>query len=232
MTNVEKNKIVAIGDVHGCLDELNDLLEKIPKDRLLVFLGDYVDRGPKSAGVLDRIIELSEERECVFLMGNHEAMMVDAWQGIKPYLWHMNGGTSTLDSYGKGEEADAKLEYHIDWLLKNTELYYETDDYFFVHAGIPAFMTTEEAIKTPGIDYEMIWGRSHWSTRDEWLSWDKTVVCGHTIQNNPIIGEKRIGIDTGAFCEYGYGSGALTAILLPEKEIIQSRRKFDKKIIL
>jgi serine/threonine protein phosphatase 1 len=86
---------IAIGDIHGCLEQLKQLIDKLPKDKQLVFLGDYIDRGPDSAGVISFLRALSTERDCVFLSGNHEDMMLSNQD-----LWLINGGYQALLSYG------------------------------------------------------------------------------------------------------------------------------------
>ena len=108
--------LYAIGDIHGMRDELAELLAKLPlepSDRL-IFIGDYVDRGPDPKGVVDLLIEVAKQRECLFLMGNHEAMFLSfiGWQGPnyfgKEACLH-NGGETTLASYGYFE-SDASFE--------------------------------------------------------------------------------------------------------------------------
>src|SRR2546423_14418728 len=91
--------IAVIGDIHGRLDRLNRLLAQLPEDRTLVFLGDYIDRGPESRGVLQRLRRLARQRECVLLCGNHEDMMLDALAGAYDGAgtdWLRNGGDGTL----------------------------------------------------------------------------------------------------------------------------------------
>src|SRR5262245_1211953 len=96
-------RTIAIGDIHGCSTLLNRLLEAIQpaSDDTLIFLGDYVDRGPDSRGVLDRLLQLKESRQCVFLGGNHELMMMRARESRgEMKTWLQYGGAQTLGSYG------------------------------------------------------------------------------------------------------------------------------------
>jgi len=112
--------LYAVGDIHGRLEKLERLLAALPlqpEDRL-VFLGDYVDRGPDSRGVVDRLIRVAAERPCVFLMGNHESMFLDflGWQGA-PYfgsdVFLVNGGTETLVSYDWFEREPAGSSFRL-----------------------------------------------------------------------------------------------------------------------
>ncbi len=215
---------LAIGDIHGCLEPLKRLIETLnpkPSDTL-VFLGDYVDRGPDSKGVIDYLIELKQHYSCVFLLGNHEVLMLDYLSGLLSITdWERNGGIATLESY----TIDGTLEIpesHLDF-LKNCLLYYDTPDYFFVHGGVKPFRTIEENL-CKMTKLELVWERSHLddivlNAND--YKWEKTVVCGHTPIPRPIVLEKLIAIDTG--CVYNQHSrlGRLTAIALPENHITQ-----------
>lgn len=129
-----------IGDIHGCLVELNELLEQIPARDPLLFIGDYIDRGPDSAGVVDRVLQ--EAERSVFLKGNHEDMMMSYYrdpesrEGLAWTFWG-NGGPATLRSYGLSEQDrfDAYPAAHRKF-YEELELYYEDDDCIAVHAGL------------------------------------------------------------------------------------------------
>src|SRR3712207_4655927 len=131
--------LIAIGDIHGRLDRLNRLLFALPPDRPLVFLGDYIDRGPESRGVIERLIRLSRRRDCVLLCGNHEDMLLDAMCGAYEDAvsdWLRNGGDATLRSYGVSNIrrlAEALPEEHLNFLRGMRE-HWETEEYVFVHA--------------------------------------------------------------------------------------------------
>ena len=142
--------IYAIGDIHGELEKLDELLELLPleSDDTLVFVGDYIDRGPDARGVVERMIRLRDQRHCVFLLGNHESMLLDflgwtdeAYFGGDAFL--MNGGDRTLASYGYFDRENPDRETfqlpkdHEDFLL-SLQLYHREGDYLFVHAGLGA----------------------------------------------------------------------------------------------
>ncbi|MDJ0868557.1 MAG: metallophosphoesterase family protein [Myxococcota bacterium] len=222
--------IYAVGDIHGQLGKLEALLAKLPlrDDDRLVFLGDYVDRGPDPSGVVDRLIRLGEERPCVFLIGNHESMFLDfiGWAGEDYFAGEAflsNGGIETLLSYECLELERPKPgrfalpPTHEDFFRKLARWHLE-GDYLFVHAGLG------RAIRRGDLGYvlrrarveELLWDRS---TLDLPHELGVTLVYGHTPSsdfgvrwNSPFS----IGIDTGA----AYG-GPLTAIRLPDETIFQ-----------
>lgn len=128
-------RTIAISDIHGCLAALETLLVAIrpqPADTL-VLLGDYVDRGPHSRGVIERLLALRHECRLVPLLGNHDDMMVNIYDGHTEFYvdWLAFGGNTTLQSYGTFRP-DRIPATHIDF-LRNCSLYYETDHHFFLH---------------------------------------------------------------------------------------------------
>jgi serine/threonine protein phosphatase 1 len=211
--------LIAIGDIHGCAGTLDVLLDRIDpsSDDHLLFIGDYIDRGPDSKGVIDRLLELQDEVECTFLRGNHESLMLGYLDAGAFNLWRVNGGVSTLQSYIENGFSEIDIpEDHAEF-VRNTKLYYETDDYFFVHAGLRPDLSVQENLEQE--DEEVyLWERSHLEA-DE-LAWEKTVVCGHTPQPDPIDEDKLILIDTGCVYHTEPGMGRLTAVRLPEREFI------------
>lgn len=210
--------LIAIGDIHGCCETLDALLEELApgKDDKLIFVGDYVDRGPCSRAVIDRLIGLRDELDCVFLRGNHEQLML-AYVDYGEYdAWAMNGGVMTLNSYLDSNRQLAVPMNHIDF-IRETTLYYDTPDYFFVHAGADPRLTIAENIESADEDV-FLWERSHLRART--LAWEKTVVCGHTPVEEPINDELLINIDTGCVYFMHPGRGALTAVRLPEREFV------------
>lgn len=214
-----EQKYVAIGDIHGCLQSLNGLLKKLEehRDGRFVFVGDYIDRGPDSSGVVDRLLEFREKQECVFLRGNHEQMLLDAYFNDRLDMWLMNGGKSTLSSYGATYDNITVPDDHLEF-YKSTQMYYETEDYFFVHAGLSPAKTIAESLEDEQEVQEFLWERSHLNAFE--TAWEKTIVFGHTPRPHPIRKPKMIGIDTG--CVYdSLGYGKLTAVVLPEQEFIQ-----------
>ena len=129
-----------IGDIHGCREELELLLEALPPEEKLLFLGDYIDRGPDSKGTIERV--LKEKRRSIFLMGNHEDMLMNYYH--KPespmgqaWLFGGNGGQSTLVSYAVGpkEPFDKLPSTHQEFYAK-LRLYHEAEDFIAVHAGL------------------------------------------------------------------------------------------------
>jgi serine/threonine protein phosphatase 1 len=232
--------VYAVGDLHGRLDLLEPLIRQISADVLqigparqpiLVFVGDYVDRGLESKGVIDRIIALRAETgfEVRTLKGNHEEAMIrflnDAASGPE---WCEYGGVQTLISYGvsrprlRGDAAEwerTREEFrrlippeHLAF-LSNLELILTVGDYAFVHAGLRPGLSIEDQDV-----HDLMWIREPFLNARR--PFEKVVVHGHTPQEEPFIGECRIGIDTGA-----YATGVLTAVRLvgEERAILQSR---------
>jgi serine/threonine protein phosphatase 1 len=190
-------RTLAIGDIHGHLKALDALLNAVapsPDDHL-VFLGDYVDRGPDSAGVIKRIIELKTKWKVTALRGNHEDMMLAARGGRVDLLreWIMSGGLQTLLSYG-GNRATVRDVPAEHWCFLQRELvdYLETQTHIFVHANCDPDIPLSEQT-----DFVLRWERCddikpHQSA--------KIIVCGHTPQNGgrPMNKGYAICIDTGA----------------------------------
>ncbi len=213
------DKIIAIGDVHGCANTLKAMWKKLEpyEDYIHLFVGDYIDRGPESKEVVDFLLQVKNERKTVFLRGNHEVMLLEALAKGSSRNWMFNGGQSTLESYGKeATVADIPAD-HIDF-FKKTRLYYESENYFFVHAGVPPTLSIEQSIEDTTTHNYFFWGREHLNVFAP--PWEKTVVFGHTPQPFPINQRGMIGIDTG--CVYNRpGLGKLTAVMLPEVKFIQ-----------
>ena len=128
---------MAIGDIHGCSIALNTLLEAIgpqPEDTI-VSLGDLVDRGDNSKGVIDALMALRSKCNFVLVQGNHEDMLLAVVKKVEPpQEWLKHGGVSTLDSYGFTGDLNVIPQDHIDF-IETGVLYYETDDHFFVHGN-------------------------------------------------------------------------------------------------
>lgn len=223
-----------IGDVHGRRDLFDALIaaverddrESVPADTTVVLLGDLVDRGPDSAGVVGRAIEWQDRRNVVLLAGNHEEMFLDSFETegvLRHFLRH--GGRQTLLSYGlPREEYDAATVEEIQALmprivpqshrdfLSGASNHLVAGDYLFVHAGIfPDIPLAEQQehhlrwIREPFLDH---------SDRHEYM-----VVHGHTITEDVDLRTNRLGIDTGA-----YRTGRLTALVLEgeQRRLIQA----------
>ena len=212
--------LIAIGDIHGCAATLNVLLDalELEPDDHIVFVGDYIDRGPDSKGVIDRLMELEQDYECTFLRGNHESLLLGYLNSGAFNLWRINGGIATLQSYVENGLPDINIpDDHADF-VRETKMYYETDDFFFVHAGLRADLTVAENLDQ--CDEEVfLWEREHLEA--ESYAWEKTVVCGHTPRPEPINEEKLMMIDTGCVYHMQPGMGTLTAVRLPEREFVE-----------
>ncbi len=216
---MNNQEFIAIGDIHGCVKSMEAMLEKLEPyyDRKFIFVGDYIDRGPASKGVVDYLLDFRQKVDCVFLRGNHEQMLLDAIKLDKRNLWMMNGGRATLTSYELDGNSVTLPKEHIQF-YEDTVLYYDTDDYFFVHAGLSPHKSIADSLADEEEMQEFLWERSHLNAFE--TPWEKTVVFGHTPRSNPIKKKNMLGIDTG--CVYDrIGYGKLTAVKLPEEEFIQ-----------
>lgn len=206
----EPGKIYAIGDVHGMLFKLERLLDRIPfrADRdLLIFVGDYVDRGPDSRGVIERVLQLMAQGiQLVCLRGNHELMMENYLRDEEVEFFLVNGGATTVHSYSVGNEGGRCTvpETHKNF-LRGLKKFYETDDYLFVHAGFrPGVAVSDQS------DDDVYWIRNEFITSD--YDFGKKVIFGHTPFVKPFVDRRKIGIDTGAV----YGN-KLTCVCLPDE---------------
>lgn len=207
---MENERVFIVGDIHGCLGMLKRLLKKIcwnPKLDRLIFLGDYIDRGYDSKGVIDLILEISSNSDRVHcLIGNHENLFLEYLIKGNITAFLLNGGNTTLNSYrretAQGIEIDIPDE-HIAF-LKSLEPWIELEDYYVVHAG---FMPGVP-IKKQNFD-DLIWIREPFIYSD--YNFDKKVIFGHTPFVEPLIMDNKIGLDTGAV----YGN-KLTCLELPD----------------
>jgi len=219
----QSQRIYAIGDIHGRLDLLERAIEAIRRDvaqrgpaALTVAVGDYIDRGPTSRGVLDRLIDNPFPTPFVALKGNHEEMLetflADASAG--PH-WATNGGLETLRSYGvrvrgawttdflRAREAlRAALPPAHREFLRKLKLSFTRDGYFFCHAGVRPGVALERQRAE-----DLLWMREPFLSSDD--DFGKVVVHGHTPTSEPEVRQNRIGIDTGA-----YFSDRLTCVAL------------------
>ena len=206
---MDSERIFIVGDVHGCLDMLKRLMDKIdwrPGEDRLIFLGDYIDRGVDSKGVVDFILEITNASPLVqCLMGNHENILLDFLNSGDPRLLLINGGITTLESYQaakKGEDQPLVPPEHVTF-FQNLLQYIELDDYYVVHAGF-----------RPGVDIEkqaledLIWIREPFIFSD--YDFGKKVIFGHTPLAEPLVMDNKIGLDTGAV----YGN-RLTCLEIP-----------------
>lgn len=213
--------IIAIGDIHGCSKSnralLSTLNEKFSEDVTYVFLGDYTDRGPDSKTVITQLIEFNEAHECIFLRGNHDEMLLNAYEKGDWDIWLANGAETTLKNYDSTPRNFHMPNDHYEF-FKNTDLYWQTEDYFFVHGGISPDLTIQENLDSEYERQQFVWQRDHVYARTN--KWEKTVVFGHTPVKEPLVEDNMIGVDTG--CVYkDRGYGLLTALVLPDQSFIQ-----------
>jgi serine/threonine protein phosphatase 1 len=200
---LEDRRIFAVGDIHGCRDKLERLLDKIdwrPENREeLVFLGDYIDRGPDSFEVVDIVRSLKEERprEVVALKGNHEQMFVNFITGEEPISLSHNGTKHTIVSYDQHRPFPVS---HFMFFLK-LDLFYETETHIFVHAGLRPGVPLDRQTET-----DCLWIREEFLESE--YDFGKTVVFGHTPFRVPYIRPGRAGLDTGAV----FNEGRLTCM--------------------
>jgi serine/threonine protein phosphatase 1 len=203
-------RILAIGDIHGCrtaLDHLLNLIKLRPGDQLIT-LGDYIDRGPDSKGVIDRLIPLHVAGQLVPLRGNHELMMLGAKEGGLSELgfWLHCGGAEALLSYAEpGKDPTLEDVPATHWhFVKHTCLdWYELDSHFFVHANVHPGLPLDQQL-SQFLHWEILkplWHIPHCS--------GKVMICGHTQQKSgePLNLTSAICIDTWA-----YGGGWLTCL--------------------
>lgn len=200
-------RLIAIGDIHGEFDLLIELMDKIQfdsKEDTLVFLGDYIDRGKQSKQVVEYVSSLRSlyPNRVILLKGNHEDLATSLIENKnlsteqerkrqESYdIWAFNGGWNTVESYFGEYLCKEKLIPFIDTL----QLSYETDDFIFVHGGIPEGKTLENVT-----EYDLMWDRT--------MSYDgrKTLVVGHTPVKDVVISAdgKMILVDTGVFRKNG-----------------------------
>lgn len=183
----------AIGDIHGCLNALRRLDQKLhfcPEDTVIT-LGDYVDRGPDSRGVINELIALRERCHLITLRGNHEIMMIEARSGGFARLnWMMNGGNTTLDNYG-GDSMDEIPETHWEFIAK-TLPHYELGQNFYIHANADPDLPI---VNQP--DHTRYWKRLSEFTPHQS---GKRMICGHSAQTSgdPLIFDGAVCIDTHA----------------------------------
>jgi len=211
---MDMERIFAIGDIHGCLDKLLQLMDRIEidfrRDRVR-FLGDYIDGGPRSKDVVDYLIRLQAKTDrVVFLKGNHEEMLERYLEGTDLMMFLDNGGEATLKSYGEIEnkaETGPIPARHVAF-FESLRFYYETPSYIFVHAGLKPQIPLDK--QDP---WDMLWIRDEFIYSD--FDFGKPVVFGHTPFRKPLDLKNKIGIDTGAV----YGN-TLTCVTLPEKRFI------------
>ena len=211
MPTAADRHIFAVGDIHGCYSKLKQMLARLGwqpgRGDILLFLGDYIDRGPQSYEVVETLTELTDKApdEVITLLGNHEQMFLDFLGGAAPPQLFANGQGATIQDYCRpnNELPASHLLFYRRLLLS-----YETDDYIFVHAGLrPGVGLAEQTTD------DLLWIRDDFLNSDH--DFGKTVVFGHTPLKDPLVAPGRLGLDTGAV----FG-GPLTAAILPETRFV------------
>ncbi|MEM6469956.1 MAG: metallophosphoesterase family protein [Planctomycetota bacterium] len=212
---------LVIGDIHGCSKALRTLIECI-KPRAedeLVFLGDYVDRGPDSRGVIDQLIELQAQCKVVALRGNHEIMLCGvAFGGLDAKLWLEAGGKATVVSYGgKLDKIPAAHREFFQSLLPH----YETEREIFVHACYEASLPMDDQS-----DDTRYWQHVHLPPAPHVSG--KRVFVGHTPQASGMIRDLGYLVCVDTYC---FGTGYLTAMDVRNDELIQvDKRGFRRRV--
>lgn len=209
-------RLIAIGDIHGYRAALETLLDEIQPDAddILVTLGDYVDRGPDSKGVIDLLIRWGRKTQLVALIGNHEEMMLNVVQGEQSHHgWLRYGGVETLESYGFDGDLSFLPAEHREFFDSLGDFFVH-DDYFFTHAAYdPQLELDQQPIEL------LRWHSLRAGIPDPHFS-GKTAVVGHTASDDGSILDvgHLICLDTNC-----YGGGFLTAMEFPSKQVWQSK---------
>jgi serine/threonine protein phosphatase 1 len=215
-------RTLAIGDIHGCSQALRALLDavKAADDDFIITLGDYVDRGPDSYGVIDQLLALHRTGRLIALLGNHEEMMLRAREGPESLQgWIECGGKQTLAAYsplGDGGKLVDVPDEHWDFLERTCVAWHETDTHIFVHANAYPEMAMDEQP-----DYMLRWESINRECSAPHCS-GKILVCGHTQQRSglPLNLGHAICIDTWA-----YGKGWLTCLDVKSGRLWQANQE-------
>ncbi len=216
-------RVFIFPDIHGNFQEFKELLKIIPyspKDSFIVFLGDYIDRGPETKEVVDTVIKLVKTGQAVALRGNHEQMMIDAYK--KPYThysnfpletWLCNGGKATLASIKDRDILEEYLKF-----FEKLPVIYETKNYVFVHAGLrPGFPLHRQ------FEEDVLWIREDWIKGES--PEDRIVVFGHTpthyigSEKAMLLNKNKIALDTGS----GNKKGHLSVLEVPAGVVYTTR---------
>ncbi|MEA3211176.1 MAG: serine/threonine protein phosphatase 1 [Chthoniobacter sp.] len=213
-------RILAIGDIHGCLTALQTLDQSLVfgRDDVVIALGDYVNRGPDSKGAIDYLIELKTRTKLIALRGNHEVMLLSGRTAHDDYFesWLEVGGRETMASY-QAESLDQIPDRHWQF-IETTLLWYETDTHFFVHGNVGRDLPLPE--QTEDI---LCWDKFLGRRQPPHCS-GKTMVCGHTAQHSgkPFDVGHAVCIDT-----WVYGKGWLTCLEVASGHYWQANQAGD-----
>lgn len=212
-------RTLVIGDIHGCSKALRTLLDAVQPgtEDVLVTLGDYVDRGPDTKGVLDMLLALEKSTQLKPLLGNHEILFLDVLNGrVEPTGWLHVGGAETLASYSPSHLEptwDMVSPAHVEFLSERCLRYFEDEHHIYVHANANAYLDLNDQT-------------------DDWLFWTrfddayphisgKKMICGHTAQKVglPNVKPFAICLDT-----WVYGQGWLTCLEVETGHLVQANQ--------
>jgi serine/threonine protein phosphatase 1 len=207
-------RTIAIGDIHGCVQALDAIVEAIQptRDDRLVLLGDYVDRGPDSRAVIDRLLELDSRCQMVPLLGNHELMLLRSRESAaERRFWLQFGGRETLDSYGG--RLDGIPRSHLDFFLRSCRLGFETESQIYVHANYEPGLELADQPESV-----LLWTHLTLVVPPPHRS-GKMVVVGHTPQLSGEILDLGHLLCIDTFC---VGGGWLTAVDVASRAVWQA----------
>lgn len=219
-------RILAIGDIHGCSTAWDTLMSVVQPqaDDLIVTLGDYVDKGPDSKGILDRLLTLYQTGQLVALRGNHEIMMLEARRSPHHFeRWRKAGGQQALASYSIYER-HPKLNQipmeHWEFIEKTCVNFWETENHIFVHGNLDSTRSLYQQSPRYLFWVKFADAKPHYS--------GKTMICGHTPQKNgkPLSKGYAICIDT-----WVYGEGWLTCLDVNQGNIWQANQKGEYRTL-
>lgn len=211
-----------IGDIHGEIDKLKALLKWIPLKARLIFIGDYIDKGRDPQAVVDFLIKLKLKRNVIYLLGNHEFKLLEAWQGQAQAQEFMiaYGCQSTLESYLKKKITAAQrvkmvkdgtfkilMRRHLKF-FRSLRPFYDTAGYFMVHGGVP--LDRLGRFRIGNLEKMVFARRGFLAARKRFRG--KVVVFGHTAFKEVFWDGYKLGIDTGAAYPSSQGFGVLTAV--------------------
>jgi serine/threonine protein phosphatase 1 len=215
-------RTIALGDIHGCavaLEALLSMLQPGPDDTLIV-LGDAIDRGPDSRGVIDQLLDIQDKCQLVTILGNHEQMLLDVVDGKMPRQdWLIHGGTETLDSYGLLASPSAIPQKHLAFIRSWTD-YHENATHFFAHGNYQE-----------QIDFaQQPWSHLRWEPLQHRLPGPhqsgKTAVLGHTANREGCIVNLGHLVCIDTCC---HGGALLTALEPATRQVWQTNDRGDKQ---
>ncbi len=220
---MSQSRVIAIGDIHGCSVALQELIAAVAPTHQdqLILLGDTIDRGPNSRGVVEMLIELREQCELIPILGNHEEMLLDILAGkSSPDVWIRTGGVQTLDSYHFQGDMDVIPSEHVAF-LESFQAYYETDTHFFVHANyhpqLPLDRQPSHLLRWVSLDQQL--PPPHQS--------GKVAVVGHTAERSGEVFSLRHLKCLDTYC---YGGGWLTALDVVSGQIWQTTQNGELRL--